>query len=150
METVRALRGPERRRVSRVIVLRERRSGFERRSRGRSWLGSQIEGSLVYLRDHPAGLALLLLVGNMLSLADLALTRLSFSLGGSEANPLMRHLLAAHPTSALAVKIGLVAAMSAVIWKLRRRRRILGLALYLVVFYCVLVFYELAAIGQVG
>lgn len=150
MESVRALRGPDRRRVRRTVVLRERRSGFERRSCRRSWLRVEIESSLVHLRDHPASLALLLLVGNLLSLMDLALTQVCFNLGGTEANPLMRHVLAAHPTCAAVVKVGLVAAISLVIWRFRRRRRIVGLVVYLVAFYCVIVVYELVNIARLS
>ena len=150
MEAIRALRGPDRRRARRVVVLRERRSGFERRRGRRPRLGAEIESSLVYLRDHPASLALLLLVGNLLSLMDLILTQVCFDLGGTEANPLMGHLLADHPTFAPVVKVGLVAVNSLIIWRFRRRRRIVGLAVYLVVFYCILVFYELVSIGRVG
>jgi len=148
METVRVLREPQRRRVTRFIVVRERRSGFERRSRRRSRLAAELDTTLVYLRDHPATLAALLILGNMLSLADLALTRVSLSLSAAEANPFMRHLLAAHPAYAPLVKIGVVMALSLVIWRFRRRRRIVGLAVGLAAFYCVVVAYELVGVGR--
>lgn len=148
MEEVRVLRGPERRRATRFFVVRERRSGFERRSRRRSRLAAELDTTLVYLRDHPATLAVLLILGNMLSLADLAFTQVSLSLGAAEANPLMRHVLAAHPAYAAVLKIGVVMALSLVIWRFRRRRRIVGLAVYLVAFYCLVVAYELVGVGR--
>ena len=148
METARVLRGPERRRVTRFLVVRERRGGFERRSRRRSWLAAELDTTLVNLRDHPATLAALLILGNVLSLADMALTQLSLSLGAAEANPFMRPLLAAHPAYAPMVKTGVVMALSLVIWRFRRRRRIVGLAVYLVAFYCFVVAYELVGVGR--
>ena len=148
METARVLRRPERRRVTRFIVVRERRSGFERRSRRRSRFAAELDTTLVYLRDHPATLAALLILGNVLSLADLALTQVSLSLNAAEGNPFMRHLLAAHPAYAPMVKIGVVLALSLVIWRFRRRRRIVGLAVGLMVFYCVVVAYELVGVGR--
>ena len=148
METVRALRGTERRRETRFFVVRERRSGFERRSRRRSLLAADLDATLVCLRDNPATLAALLILGNILSLADLALTRVSLSLGAAEANPLMRYLLADHPASAPMVKIAVVMTLSLVIWMFRPRRRIVGLAVYLVVFYCFVVAYELLGVGR--
>ena len=148
METARVLRGPERRRVTRFLVVRERRGGFERRSRRRSWLAAELDTILVNLRDHPATLAALLILGNVLSLADLALTRVSLNLGAAEANPFMRPLLAGHPAYALMVKIGVVMALSLVIWRFRRRRRIVGLAVYLAAFYCFVVAYELVGVGR--
>ena len=148
METVRILRGPERRRVTPFFVVGERRSGFARRGRRRSRLASELDTTLVYLRDHPATLAALLVLGNMLSLADLALTQVCLRLGAAEANPFMRPLLAGHPAYTPMVKIGVVMALSLVIYRFRRRRRIVGLAVYLVAFYCCLVAYELVGVGR--
>jgi hypothetical protein len=41
-----------------------------------------------------------------------------------------------------------VMALSLVIWRFRRRRRIVGLAVYLVAFYCFVVAYELVGVGR--
>jgi len=60
----------------------------------------------------------------------------------------MRHLLAAHPAYAPMVKIGVVMALSIVIWRFRRRRRIVGLAVGLTAFYCVVVAYEVVGLGR--
>ena len=145
-ETLR-LRGPERRRGTR-FVFRERRSGFERRGRRRS-RAAALDTSLIYLRDNPVAVAVLLLLGNVLSLADLALTRVSLVLGASEANPFMRPFVVAHPALAGVLKVGLVVALSLMIWRQRRRRRGLELAVFLAIFYGVLVIYELMSIGLV-
>ncbi len=148
METVRVLRGPERRHATPFFVVRERRSGFDRRGRGRSWLAAGLDTTLVGLRDRPATLAALLVLGNLMNLADLALTRVALNLGATEANPFMRDVLAAHPACVPMVKIGVVVALSLVIWRFRRRRRIVGLALYLAAFYCLVVAYELVGVGR--
>jgi hypothetical protein len=145
MESIRMLRGPDRRRVRRFFVVHERRSGFDRR-RPRSWPG--LDGALLYLRANPASVVLLLLLGNLLSLCDLALTRSSLAVGASEANPVMRHLLVADPASATLLKIVLVAGVSLTIWVFRGRRRVLGLALYLPLFYAALVLYEVVCIAR--
>ena len=81
-------------------MLHDRRSGFERRHRRRSRLATELEASLVYLRGHSTALAALLVLGNVMSILDLALTRLALDLGAAEGNPLMRHLLTAHPATA--------------------------------------------------
>jgi len=148
MEEVRVLRGPDRRSVARLFVVRERRSGFDRRSRRRSRFAAELDTTLVNLRDNPATLAALLILGNLLSLADLMLTRVSLSLGAAEANPFMRHVLVDHSTYAAMAKIGVVMALSLVIWRFRRRCRIVGLAVYLVAFYCIVVVYELVVVGR--
>lgn len=146
MDAVRVLRGPERRRIRGSLVIRERRSGFDRRVRRRSRLAMELDATLIHLRDHPSTLMLLLILGNLLSLADLALTQVSLGLNAVEANPFMRHLLVDHSVYAAMVKVGVIVALSLVIWAFRRRRRIVGLAIYLAAFYCVIVAYELAGV----
>jgi hypothetical protein len=150
METAEAPcpRGPDRRRSAR-FVLWDRRSGFERRERRQSPPLAVLDTTLEYLRDHPVTVAALLVLGNVLSLADLGLTRISLAAGAVEANPFMRPLLSAHPGQAGAVKIGLILALSLLIWRYRHRRRILGLAIYLVVFYCAIVIHQLAGLGRI-
>ena len=140
-------RGPDRRRVRRFVV-RERRTGFERRSRRRPPLAAALEATLVYLRDNPATVAALLILANVLSLVDLALTHVALDLGAAEANPVMRYFLAADPAQAAVVKIGLVVVVSLVIWRFRRLRTGLELAVFLVALYSFVVLYELVGIGH--
>jgi hypothetical protein len=143
MDAVRALRGPDRRRAQRLFVWNERRTGFDRRLRSRSWAGMQVDAALVYLRDHPVSLAALLLLGNLLSLTDLLLTWSSLALGAAEVNPLMHYLIALQPASAAAAKLAVIAAASLAIWWFRRYRTVLAIAVSLSTFYCCVVLYEL-------
>jgi hypothetical protein len=140
-------RGPQRRCVRRFVV-RERRSGFERRSRQRWLWAAALERSLVYLRANPVALAALLVLANALSLVDLALTHTSLDLGAVEANLFMRYFLSVDPAQAAIVKVGLVLAVSLAIWRLRRLRRALELAVFLVSLYGVVVVYELIGISD--
>ena len=149
MGTAEALypRGPDRRRA-RHFVLRERRSGFERRSRRRPPVAGALYATLVYLRDNPGTVAALLILANVLSLVDLALTHVALDVGAVEANPVMRYFLAADPARAAVVKIGLVVVVSLAIWKFRRLRVGLELAVFLVSLYCFVVVYELVGISH--
>lgn len=144
MEAVRTLRGSDRRRAQRFFVFNERRSGFDRRRRDRSFIGAQIDAALISLRDSPLNLIALLLIGNLLSLFDLVLTSILLSLGGAEANPLMRDLITADPQLAAALKIAVVALVSCTIWVFRGRRRVLAVAIGMPVFFSGLVLYEVA------
>jgi Domain of unknown function (DUF5658) len=148
MEAVRALRGPDRRRAKRLYVHNERRTGFDRRRRERSAVGAVFDASLLHLRDRPATLAGLLLLGNLLSLTDLLLTWACLSLGAAEINPVMRHLLALDPAAAAVAKLTLIAAATLAIWVFRRYRLVLAIALYLTTFYCFVVLWELIGLAQ--
>lgn len=150
METVAAYRRlTEDRRRTRRFVLRDRRSGFERRrSQSRGRLGAALDGSLTYLRDHPRTLVEILALVNLLSLLDLGLTLILLRLGVTEANPVMRYLLAASATQAALVKAGIVAAATLAIWVMRRRRAVLKTALFVLGLYGAVVLYELAGLAQ--
>lgn len=148
MEAVRILRGPDRRRARQLFVQHERRSGFDRRQRARTRFGAWFDAALVHLRDNPASLCGLLLLGNLLSFADLLLTQMSLSLGAAEINPLMRHLLALEPASAGAAKLALIAAATLAIWAFRRFRLVLAIGVYLVAFYCCIVLYQIVGIAR--
>jgi hypothetical protein len=149
MEAVRTLRGQERRRAQRFFVFNERRSGFDRRRRDRSFIGAQVDAALVSLRDNPLTLIALLLIGNLLSLFDLVLTSILLGLGAAEANPLMRDLLVADPQLAAAVKVAVVAAISCTIWIFRGRRRVLAVAIAMPAFFSGLVLYEALCVSRV-
>jgi hypothetical protein len=142
-----APRGADRRRRRR-FVLRDRRSGFERRSQQR---GSRIPGLdsvLVRLRDDPRTLGELLLLANLLSLLDLLLTMILFRQGAGEANPVMRYLFANGVVQAAVVKLGIIAGASLGIWELRRRRPALAAALFFLVAYGAVVLYELLGLAR--
>jgi hypothetical protein len=131
----------DRRRRKRFVV-RERRSGFERRLRSRSGLARSVDASLAYLRDNAAALVAVLVVANLLSLLDLMLTMYALPLGAREGNPFMRYLFEASPEQAAAVKVGAIVLVSLFIWKLRRYRLVLGVALFALAAYAVIVTYE--------
>jgi hypothetical protein len=99
-------RGDDRRRVRR-FVLGERRSGFERRRPlGRPPLRGALDSALRRLRDHPRTLVGILALANLLSLLDLVLTQTLLHAGAaSEANPVMRYVLAGGAAQATFVKI---------------------------------------------
>jgi hypothetical protein len=131
------------------FVLRDRRTGFDRRRpQGQGSLGAAFESALIHLRDNPSSLVSLLVLANLLSLLDLALTLTLLRLGVVEANPIMRHLFAASTGQAIAVKAGLIAAASIVIWALRTRRPALMAALFMVTLYAAIVFYEVVGFAH--
>ena len=141
-------RGLERRRTHRFVV-RDRRSGFERRrSRSRTTPGAAYESSLVYLRDHPAALIGLLALANLLSVLDFVLTRILLRLGVQEGNPFMDYLFHSSPVQAAVVKVGIIAAASLGIWALRRQRAALVAALFLVGAFGAVVLYELLGLAR--
>ena len=148
MESVapRRLRGRDRRRIRR-FVLRERRTGFERRwTPRRTPFGVGLDASLVYLRDHRRALVAMLALANLLSLLDLWLTSIALRLGVAEANPFMRYFFEAGATQAAVVKCSLVAAASLGIWALRRRRPALTAALFFLALYGAVVLYEIVGL----
>jgi hypothetical protein len=136
------LRGSDRRRIRRFVV-RERRSGFQRRwTLRRAPFGAALEASLVYLRDHRGALVAMLALANLLSLIDLWFTSIALRLGVAEANPLMRYFFAASVTQAAVVKCGLVVAVSLGIWALRRYRAALLTAIFFLGVYGAVALYE--------
>ena len=141
------VRGSDRRR-SRRFVLRERRTGFERRwTPRRTPFGVGLDASLVYLRDHRRALVAMLALANLLSLLDLWLTSIALRLGVAEANPFMRYFLEASATQAAVVKCGLVVGASLGIWALRRYRPALTTALFFLAVYGAVVLYEIVGLA---
>jgi hypothetical protein len=143
----RRLRERDRRRSCR-FVLRERRTGFERRwTPRRSPFGVGLDVSLVYLRDHRRALVAMLVLANLLSLLDLWLTSIALRLGVAEANPFMRYFFEASATQAAVVKCGLVVGASLGIWALRRYRPALTTALFFLAVYGAVVLYEIVGLA---
>jgi hypothetical protein len=142
------LRGRDRRRTRR-FVLRERRSGFERRwTPRRAPFGVALDASLAYLRDHSSALVALLALANLLSLLDIRFTSFALRHGAAEANPFMRHLFETSATQAAVVKCGLVVAASLGIWALRRHRAALMTALFLLAAFSAVVLYEIVGLAR--
>jgi hypothetical protein len=118
-----ARRQKDRRRRRFSFVLRERRSGFDRRGRERASRASiAYEHALLALRDRPRLLFSLLVVVNVLNLADFLLTLKVLGEGGGEANPILRSLFAMDPLYAGMFKLVAVLLTSWLAWRCRRFR----------------------------
>jgi Domain of unknown function (DUF5658) len=119
------VRRGDRRRSRARFVLRERRTGFERRRRTLSPAADLLESGLLHLRDRSATLLIVLIGANVLNLADFLMTLHALSSGVAEANPILRGLFDASPWAAGLFKLALVALLSVFIWCYRRFRLLL-------------------------
>jgi len=128
------------RRTARRFTLRwpERRTGFDRR---------RDYPVLRLLQDSGILLFSLLVLLNIMSLADLGLTTLSLTLGATEGNPVMRMAFDAGPGAVIALKVGVMGLVSAGIWWLRRYRRVLELSLASVGAYSALLVYHVVGLS---
>jgi hypothetical protein len=115
----------ERRRDRHRLVLRERRTGFDRRERGAFVRG------LTELRDSPATLLTLLVAVNVMNVLDQVATTRALAIGFTEGNPVMAALIAFDPRFAAVVKITAVLAVTTGIWSLRRYRLILQVGVFM-------------------
>lgn len=121
----------------------DRRSGFDRRRAPTgNALAATWERSLLHLRDRPNVLVAVLLLANLLSILDLLFTLWALQNGAVEANPVMRGLLDASPAVAAAVKVGMVAALTALIFAFRRYRLMLATAVFVLLAFFFLVIYH--------
>jgi len=133
--------GDERRR-RRQHRLEERRSGFDRR---------RVYPVLGALRDNPWVLLAVLLVVNAMSLADGALTGIELSRGlATEANPVFGGLFGASPWLAAAFKVVVMLAVSILIWRWRRHRAILVVALVVLIAYAILLGYHIGSLAGIA
>jgi hypothetical protein len=131
------------RRTSRKFVVRERRTGFDRRQPHRATaIGAAVDSSLVYLRDNASVVVAVLLTANLLSILDLVFTLRALQNGAQEANPLMNALLAWNPAVAGGVKVGIIMALSLLIWQMRRYRIVLKVAVFALVVYAAIIAYH--------
>jgi len=133
-------RGVERRHERRLFVLRERRTGFDRRDH------YAFTGSL----REPLRLFGVLLIVNMLSILDFVFTYHELSNGlASEANPVMASSFESGPAGAWLFKTLVMFAITLAIWRGRAYRRILGVALLALILYLAVTAYHLVGISQV-
>jgi hypothetical protein len=133
------------RRQNRVsLVWPERRSGFDRRGPAPNANRASVafEGILTGLRDRPAAVRVMLVAINMLNLADFVLTINVLSTGGGEANPIMRSLFALNPVYAGVFKIIAIVLISLVLWRFRRYRSALEIALVVLAVFMGVFFYH--------
>lgn len=139
-------RGPDRRQRHR-LVYPEQRTGFDRRMPQSDGLRSRYVRMLVNYRENPRTLLLVLVIYNVLNLADLVLTYRSLLLGAVEVNPVMEALFDIHPVLAGIVKMSIGMLVSEAIWAFRRHRSALVLSIALTIGMAVLFCYHLF-IGQ--
>ena len=109
-------------------------------------LGYLWNDSLVYLRDNASALIVALVLTNVFSILDLVLTLHALQIGAREENPLMGRLLDSSPALAGAVKVGVVAGFTLLIWRLRRYRLMLAVALFAAVCYFAIILYHCSAL----
>ncbi len=119
----------------------ERRTGFDRRSPRRV---------LTWYRDRPRFIAAVLGVVFALNILDLLLTNRALALGAVEANPIMAALFEVSPALAASLKLLVTGGVVAVIWNMRRYRRILEVSLIALVGFGALVAYQLFSLLRVA
>lgn len=115
------VRHQDRRRRRLNFVMRERRSGFDRR-RPTTWSARMQERVLARLRDEDRNMFTLLVIANVLNVLDFLFTLRALGHGAQEANPIMRALFSLDPATAGAVKVALVLGVSLLVWRFRRYR----------------------------
>lgn len=126
------------------FVLRERRSGFDRRGReGASRAAIAHERALLALRDRPRLLFGLLIVVNLLNLADFLLTLKVLGEGGGEANPILKSLFAMDPLYAGIFKLVAVLLTSWLAWRCRRFRSGLEAAVIMLAVFTAVICYHI-------
>ena len=141
----------ERRKRRLTFVLRERRTGFDRRDVAVAGpFGDSLEHSLVWLRDKPGTLAAVLVLVNCLNLADFALTMHALSLGSVEVNPVMRALFVSSPLLAGLVKVALIILATLLVWRFRKYRRTLIAAMLMVAVFAAVFFYHMYGLTVIG
>jgi hypothetical protein len=139
-------RQPDDRRRRNRFVVRERRSGFDRRVRAGAGGLLALDTMLRRLRDRPSRLLTILIVGNALSVLDALLTFALLKQGFVEANPVLHGLMDGNPIGAALLKAALVASASVAIWLLRRYKVALEAAVFLVGIYGFIVVYEIVGL----
>jgi hypothetical protein len=130
------------RRYRREYVFRDKRSGFDRRQRRATGFRGVVQRALLWLRDDPAKLQILLILVNVLNLIDFALTMNALAGGASEANPVMASLFKAGPVWAGVFKTCAVLVATALVWECRRyRKALLAAVVMLLVFAAIFVYH---------
>jgi hypothetical protein len=137
-------RATDRRRRRFSLVLHERRSGFDRRERpGVGRVSIAFERALLGLRDRPRLLFGLLVVVNILNLADFLLTLNVLASGGGEANPILKSLFEVDPLYAGLFKVVAVLLTSWLAWRCRRFRSGLEAAVIMLAVFGIVICYHI-------
>lgn len=106
-----------------------------------------LKRTLIALRDRPRSLRLLLVLANVLNVADFSLTLRVLESGGREANPVLRPLLATSPLLAGIFKLVLVLAASLLVWENRRYRKALIAGLCMLLVFAFLFVYDILGLA---
>lgn len=133
-------RGRERR--VRTVSLRypEQRTGFDRRAT------SRYQSALTAYRRQRRAIAVILGLILVLNATDLILTVRALGRGTGEANPLMAWLFEQHVGLAAIFKLAIGIAVTVVIWRLRRYRRVLELSIVLAALFGLVLSYHMAGV----
>lgn len=136
----------DRRKKSPVLKLIERRKGFDRRRnhlKNRSAYSKLFSSSVLYLKDRYHALIILLIVFNLLNVADFVFTLKALAAGFAEANPIMNNLFMANPQIAGVFKITTILFVSLLIWFFRKYRLVLEVSVVFLVIYMALISYHI-------
>ena len=134
------------RRCRREYVFKDKRSGFDRRRQALPGVRGFLHRTLVYLRDNPRTLQVILIVVNALNLADFGLTLNAMANGASEANPVMASLFKMGPLWAGVFKTAAVLIATALVWECRRYRKALLAALAILLVFAGIFIYHMVGI----
>lgn len=138
----RDLRCADRRCKPSSFHLPERRTGFDRR---REYPFTS------FLRNRPANLLVVLLAVNTLSGLDFAFTYIQLATGmATEANPMLAELYSQSAVQAWLFKTGVMLIVSLGIWRARKHRAILSVAIASLVLYLFVIGYHIVGMAYSG
>lgn len=140
-EVVLERRGVERRTTRSSLHYPERRTGFDRRT------PSLVTGTL---RDQPYVLLSILVLINILSVADWILTLRALGGGAVEGNPLLAAMITGNPTAAFLFKLAATLGVTIALWSWRKYRAVLATALAALLIYGGLMVYHAWGLAQLG
>jgi hypothetical protein len=140
-ELVLERRGTDRRTGRRSLYYPERRTGFDRRS------PSMVTGAL---RDRPVALISILVLINVLSIADWMLTMRVLDAGAAEGNPVLAAMISTSPAAAFVFKLMATLGVTLALWSWRKYRAVLGTALLALMVYAGLMVYHAWGLTQLG
>lgn len=130
------------RRVHKTSLHRpERRTGFDPRR------PSPVLG---FLRHNHGTLLVVLVVLNLLSLADWALTLAGFSVGATEANPVLAALMGRSVMLAGGFKFLVMLGVSVLVWRGRAFRAVLATLVFGVGLYLAVILYHFTGLAASG
>lgn len=108
---------PDRRGGRFRFVFFDKRTGFDRRYDNGTFLAT--------LRSSDGSIVLLLIAINILNVLDLIFTKQALQAGAQEANPVLAVLFSHDPLVGAVVKVGVIAAASAIFWAFRKYKPVL-------------------------